>query len=89
MERLKQKDKDEGVESQPMTDNQKAAMAEAREPTARKLPNRKCCSSRGCAIRFNLAEREAIEQELRRVRERYSSERKRRESKESEAAIFA
>ena len=75
MERLKQKDKDEGVESQPMTDDQKAAIAEARSFYGSKIAEQEVLLQSRLRNSVDLAEREAIEQELRRVRERYSSER--------------
>jgi hypothetical protein len=75
MERLKKKDQDEGVESRPMTDEQKAAVAEARSFYGSKIAEQEVLLQSRLRNSVDLAEREAIEQELRRVRERYSSER--------------
>jgi hypothetical protein len=75
MERLKKKDKDEGVESRPMTDEQKAAIAEARSFYGSKIAEQEVLLQSRLRNSVDLAERETIEQELRRVRERYSSER--------------
>lgn len=78
MERLKKKDQDEGVESRPMTDEQKAAIAEARSFYGSKIAEQEVLLQSRLRNSVDLAEREAIEQELRRVRERYSSEREAR-----------
>ena len=75
MERLKKKDQDEGVESRPMTDEQKAAIAEARSFYGSKIAEQEVLLQSRLRNSVDLAERESIEQELRRVRERYSSER--------------
>jgi hypothetical protein len=64
MERLKKKDADAGVESRPLTDAQKAAIAEARNFYESKL-----------AETFDPTERETLQQEYRRDRERLTSDR--------------
>ena len=75
MERLKKKDEEEGIESRPMTDEQKAAIAEARSFYGSKIAEQEVLLQSKLRNSVDLAERETIEQELRRVRERYASER--------------
>ena len=75
MERLKKKDQEDGVESRPMTDEQKAAIAEARSFYGSKIAEQEVLLQSRLRNSVDLAERDTIEQELRRTRERYSSER--------------
>lgn len=78
LERLKKKDRDEGVREQPLTDNQRARIAEVRKVYEAKLAERE--------IFFNQSRRKAddpealaaLEEEYRRDRERLQSERDRK-----------
>jgi len=75
LERLKKKDRDEGVREQPLTDDQRAKIAEVRKVYEAKLAERE--------IFFNQSRRKAddpealaaLEEEYRRDRERLQSER--------------
>ncbi len=75
LERLKKKDRDEGVREQPLTDDQRARIAEVRKVYEAKLAERE--------IFFNQSRRKAddpealaaLEEEYRRDRERLQSER--------------
>ena len=78
LERLKKKDQDEGVEERPVSDDQRARIAELRNVAKAKLAERE--------IFFNQARRKAadpealaaLEEEYRRDRERIQSERDRK-----------
>ena len=78
LERLKKKDRDEGVREQPLTDDQRARIAEVRKVYEAKLAERE--------IFFNQSRRKAdepealatLEEEYRRDRERLQSERDRK-----------
>ena len=78
LERLKKKDRDEGVREQPLTDDQRAKIAEVRKVYEAKLAERE--------IFFNQSRRKAddpealaaLEEEYRRDRERLHSERDRK-----------
>jgi aminoglycoside phosphotransferase len=78
LERLKKKDHDEGVEERPVSDDQRARIAELRNVAKAKLAERE--------IFFNQARRQAadpealaaLEEEYRRDRERIQSERDRK-----------
>ena len=81
LERLKKKDRDEGVREQPLTDDQRARIAEVRKVYEAKLAERE--------IFFNQSRRKAddpealaaLEDEYRRDRERLQSERERKVEK--------
>lgn len=78
MERLRKKDKDAGVLAQPVTDAQRAAIAEARSVSEAKLAEREILfKSKMTAVREPEA-REVLEQEYRRDRERITSDRDRK-----------
>ena len=78
LERLKKKDRDEGVSERPLTDDQRARIAEVRKVYEAKLAERE--------IFFNQSRRKAddpealaaLEEEYRRDRERLQSERDRK-----------
>ena len=78
LERLKKKDRDEGVREQPLTDDQRARIGEVRKVYEAKLAERE--------IFFNQSRRKAddpealaaLEEEYRRDRERLQSERDRK-----------
>jgi rRNA maturation endonuclease Nob1 len=78
MERLRKKDKDAGVSAPPVTDAQRAAIAEARSVSEAKLAEREILfKSKMAAVREPEA-REVLEQEYRRDRERITSDRDRK-----------
>lgn len=78
MERLRKKDKDDGVLAQPVTNAQRAAIAEARSVSEAKLAEREILFKSKMAVVRELEAREVIEQEYRRDRERITSDRDRK-----------
>lgn len=75
MERLRRKDADAGVETRPLTDAQKAAIAEIRSFYQAKIAQEEVLQQSKLRSTFDPAERETIESNLRRERERLTSER--------------
>jgi hypothetical protein len=75
LERLKKKDADAGIETRPVTEAQKAAIAEARNFCEAKIAEREVLHQSKLRRVFDPAECEALEQEYRRDRERLTSER--------------
>ena len=75
MERLKKKDAESGVESRPLTDAQKAAIAEARNYCEAKLAEAEVLHQSKLKTMMEPEQREALLQEYRRDRERLTSER--------------
>ena len=75
MERLRRQDADAGVAPVPLTEGQKAAIAEARNFYEAKLAEQEVLHHSKLRRTADPAEREAIEQEYRRDRERLASER--------------
>lgn len=75
MERLRKKDADEGVEQRPVTDEQKAAIAELRSTYEAKLAQEEIMQRSRLARTFDPAERETLEDGYRRDRERIAAER--------------
>jgi len=75
MERLRQQDAEAGVEQRPLTDAQKAAIAEVRNFYDAKMAEQEVLQQSRLRRTFDPAEREAIEAELRRDRERLAAER--------------
>jgi len=75
MERLKKSDEAAGVSTQPLTEQQKAAIAEVRNFYEAKLAEQDVLYRSRLPRVADLSEREALEQEFRRNRERLSSER--------------
>jgi len=78
LERLKKKDHDEGVEERPLSDDQRARIAELRNVAKAKLAEREIFfnqSRRKAADPESLA---ALEEEYRRDRERIQSEQDRK-----------
>jgi len=75
LERLKKKDADAGIETRPVTEAQKAAIAEARNFCEAKIAEREVLHQSKLRRVFDPAEREALDQEYRRDRERVTSER--------------
>ena len=75
MERLKKSDADAGIVERPLSDKQKAEIAEARSFYGSKIAEQEVLLQSKLRSTFDPAERETLEQELRRVRERFASER--------------
>jgi hypothetical protein len=85
MERLKKQDKEAGIESKPLTDTQKAQIAEIRNFYEAKLAEAQVMHHSTIVSVFDPAERETLEKEYRRERERLSDERDRKVAKVREA----
>jgi hypothetical protein len=75
LERLKKKDAEEGVEHRPLTDSQKASIAEIRNFYESKLAELEVLHQGQMRRTADPAERETREEEYRRDRERLNSER--------------
>jgi hypothetical protein len=75
MERLKKKDAEEGVESRPLTDAQKADIAEARNFYDAKLAEQEVLYQSKRRAATDLEVIEALDQDYRRERERLTTER--------------
>jgi hypothetical protein len=75
MERLRKQDAEAGVDDRPLTDAQKAAIAEVRNFYEAKLAEQDVLRQSSLRKTFDPAEREAIEAEFRRDRERLGAER--------------
>ena len=75
MERFKKQDKEAGVERKPLTDQQKAAIAEIRNFYEAKLAEADLLHQDKMLTTLDPAERTARDDEYRRDRERLSSER--------------
>ena len=75
MERLAKKDADAGVSNTPITDAQKAAIAEARNFYESKIAELEVLHQSKLNATFDPAERETLTQQYRREREHLTSER--------------
>lgn len=75
MERLRKKDTEQGIEQRPLTDQQKAAIAELRSTYEAKLAQEEIMQRSRLAQTFDPAERETLEDGYRRDRERIVAER--------------
>ena len=75
MERFKKQDKEAGIERKPLTDEQKAAIAEIRNFYEAKLAEADLLHQDKMLTTLDPAERTARDEEYRRDRERLSSER--------------
>jgi hypothetical protein len=75
MERLRKKDADEGVESRPVTDAQKAAIAEVRNFYEAKMAEQQVLYQSALRTTADPEARATLEQQYRRDRERFTSER--------------
>ena len=75
MERLKKKDADAGVESLPVSDAQKAAIAEARNFYDAKIAEQEVLFQSKLSATFDPTERETLQQEYRRERQHLTSAR--------------
>ena len=78
MERLRKKDKDAGIEDKPITDVQRAAIAEARSVAEAKLAEREILYKSKLARVAEPDARDVLEQEYRRDRERITNDRDRK-----------
>jgi hypothetical protein len=78
MERLRKKDKDEGVEEKSLTGAQRSAIAEAKSICQAKLAEREILFKSKIAAVADPEARETLEQEYRRDRERITNDRDRR-----------
>jgi hypothetical protein len=75
MERLRKKDEEAGVETRPVTDAQKASIAEVRNFYEAKLAEAEVLHQSKLRTLMDPAARDVLEQEYRRDRERLTSER--------------
>jgi hypothetical protein len=75
MERLAKKDADAGIESKPLTDAQKAAIAEVRNFYEAKIAELEVLHQSKINGTFDPAERETLDQQYRREREHLTSAR--------------
>jgi hypothetical protein len=78
MARLRKKDQEEGVVDRPITDEQRAAIAEARKVGEARLAEREIMHRSQRARAADPEALEKLEQEYRRDRERITSERDRK-----------
>jgi hypothetical protein len=78
IERLRKKDEEAGVTSTPVTDEQKAAIAEVRNFYESKLAEQQVLHESALRKLLEPEAREVLEQEYRRQRERLTSERDRK-----------
>lgn len=75
MERLRRKDAEAGVDDKPLTDEQRAAITEARSVYDAKVAERRIMHESAMRKTFDPAEREALEESFRRDLERFESDR--------------
>ena len=75
MERLRRKDSAEGVEERPLTAEQKAAIAEARQVYEARIAEREILHQAALRKAASYEEVERLNQELRRDRDRLASDR--------------
>lgn len=75
MERLKREDREAGIEHRPLTDAQKASIAEIRNFYEAKMAERDVLHQSKLRRVVDPGERATLEEEFRRDRERFASER--------------
>ena len=75
MERLRKKDADAGIEETPISDEQRAAIADARSIYEARVAERRIMHQSALLTVFDPAEREQIDQLFRRDLERLESDR--------------
>lgn len=75
MERLRKQDAEAGVTQQPLTDSQRAAIAEARSVYEARVAERKILHQSAANATLDPAEREALDESLRRDLDRFESDR--------------
>ena len=78
MERLRRKDADAGIELRPLTDAQKATIAEVRNFYDAKIAEQEVLHHSALRRVFDPAERDTLDEQYRRDRERFTSERDRK-----------
>ena len=78
MARLKQKDREEGVEDRPLTEEQRARITEARKVAEARLAEREIMYTSAVRRVQDPAALEQLEEEYRRDRDRIASERDRK-----------
>jgi hypothetical protein len=78
MERLRQKDKEAGVEERSLTEAQKAAITEARQVYEARVAEREILHQAALRSARTHEEVERLNEELRRDRERFASDRDRK-----------
>jgi hypothetical protein len=78
LERLKKKDRDEGVEDRPVSDEQKGRIAELRKVYEARLAEREILYQSSRRKAADLEALDKLEEEYRRDRERIASERDRK-----------
>jgi CRISPR/Cas system-associated endonuclease Cas3-HD len=86
LERLRKKDAESGITEKPLTDAQRAAIAEARSVYEARVAERKIMHKSAMRTTGDPAAREALEEELRRDLERFESERESKVRKIRETA---
>jgi len=75
MERLRKQDAEAGIDEKPLTDAQRAAIAEARSVYDARVAERRIMHDSAVAGLFDPAERAQREEELRRDLDRFESDR--------------
>jgi hypothetical protein len=75
MERLKKQDAEAGIEARPVTDAEKASIAEVRNFYQAKLAEQQVLHQSAVRATLDPAERDALDQQYRRDTERLASER--------------
>ncbi len=75
MERLRKKDADAGVEEQKLTNEQKAAIAEAKSHYESKVAERRILHNGKLVMTLDPQERAVLEEEYRRDLDRFTSDR--------------
>ena len=75
LERLRKKDADAGITETPLSDGQRAAIAEARSIYEARVAERKIMHQASLRKTFDPQERQVLDDELRRDLERFESER--------------
>lgn len=75
MERLRRKDREAGVTERPLTDAQRAGIAEARSMYEARVAERKILHESAIRATFDPAERQTLEENLRRDLERLETDR--------------
>jgi hypothetical protein len=78
MERLRQKDKEASIDDRPLTDEQKAAIAEARQFHQAKVAEREILHQAALGKASTHEEIEKLNEELRRDKERLANDRDRK-----------
>jgi hypothetical protein len=78
MERLRKKDKEAGIEDRPLSEEQRAAIADVRKVYEAKLAERAILHKAALRKAQDPAEIETLEEQYRRDRDRLASERERK-----------